>query len=115
MGFMDIFKPQWKHSDPAVRAAVIRSMAEDHQDILLSMALEDAEAGNRLAAARRVKDVDMLRKLRDRTTEKAVKEMALKQLAERLGELAKGPAEGGAALEQAKAALAEVGEDPRAL
>ena len=43
MGFLDFFKPQWKHSDPALRAAAIRALEEDQQELLCGIALTDAE------------------------------------------------------------------------
>ena len=63
MGFLDFFKPQWKHSDSAVRAAAIRALEEDQQPLLLSLALEDADGANRLIAARKIKDPALLKQM----------------------------------------------------
>ncbi len=115
MGFMDFFKPQWKHSDPSVRAAAIRGMDDDHQDALLAMALEDEDPANRAADARRVKDTAMLRRLKDRSNEKLVKDLAAKQLLENLAAAAKSGSEDPESLAAAKAALAEIGDEQRTL
>jgi hypothetical protein len=115
MGFMDFFKPHWKHSDPAVRAAAIRSLEEDQQEVLLGLALEDSDVANRIAAARRLKDAALLRRLRDRSTDKGIKELAQKQLAERLAADAKAEARGADSVEKARAALLEIGDDQKAL
>lgn len=115
MGFMDFFKPHWKHSDPAVRAAAIRSLEDDQQEVLLSLALEDSDVANRIAAARRLRDADLLRRLRDRSPDRGIKEQAQKQLAERLASDAKADARTSDSIEKARAALLEIGEDQKAL
>ena len=115
MGFMDFFKPHWKHSNPSVRAAAIRSLEEDQQGVLLDMALEDDDAGNRLAAARRVKDDELLRKLRDQSQDKNIQDLARKQLLESMAAAAKAPADGEAGVTQARAALEELKGDQRIL
>src|SRR4051812_21638334 len=89
MGFLDFFKPQWKHSDPAVRAAAIRSLEEDQQELIFTLALEDADAGNRTLAGRKLKSMDLFRKLRDKTTDRGVREFAQKAWVERAVEAAK--------------------------
>src|SRR5438045_2508786 len=105
MGFMDFFKPHWKHSDPAVRAAAIRSLEEDQQEVLLSLALEDADVANRIAAARRLKDPDLLKRLRDRSPDRGIKDIAQKQLVDRLAVDAKAEARSADSVEKARAAL----------
>ncbi|MDB5051407.1 MAG: hypothetical protein JWO30_4478 [Fibrobacteres bacterium] len=115
MGFMDFFKPQWKHSEPGVRAAAIRSLEEDQQPLLLTLALEDQDPGNRLIAARKVKDPELLKKLRDRTTDRAIKDLAQKAWVESQVAAAKSAAADPQALELGRAALEGVGEDQRAL
>ncbi|HKP94710.1 MAG TPA: DUF349 domain-containing protein [Fibrobacteria bacterium] len=115
MGFMDFFKPQWKHSEPGVRAAAIRSLEEDQQPLLATLALEDQDAGNRLIAARKVKDPELLKKLRDRTTDRAIKEIAQKAWVENQLSTAKSAASDPQALEIGRDALEGVGGDQRAL
>ncbi len=111
MGLFDFFKPQWKHSDPSQRAAAIRHLHDDQQNVFLEIALEDGDAANRLAAARRLSDFNALKRLRDRTQDRNLRDVAQRTLLESLSKkalTAKDDAEG---LAQAKAALEELGED----
>lgn len=115
MAFLDFFKPHWKHSNPAVRAASIRSLEEDQEPLLLTLALEDGDAANRLAAARRIKDPDLLKKLRDKTLDKNIKELAQKQWVESQIAIAKSEVKAAEGIARCGAALDAVGEDQRAL
>ncbi len=115
MGFMDFFKPAWKHSEPAVRAAAIRALEEDQQELLLSLALEDADGGNRLIAARKLKQADLLRKLRDRTTDRGIKDLAQKAWIESQVQAAKDAGSDPQSIEKARICLEEIGEDQRAM
>ena len=115
MALMDFFKPHWKHSNPAVRAASIRSLEEDQQPLLLTISLEDADPVNRLAAARKIKDGDLLKKLRDRTQDKGIKDHAQKAWIESQIQIAKSEAKDSTAIARCGAALDAIGEDQRAL
>ncbi|MBW8886523.1 MAG: DUF349 domain-containing protein [Fibrobacteres bacterium] len=115
MGFLDFFKPQWKHSDPAMRAAAIRALEEDQQEVLYVLAYEDADAGNRMLAARKLKSMDLLKKLRDKTNDRAVREWAQKAWVERAVDAAKTSQDDPRSMEDVRGMLAEVGEDQRAL
>ncbi|MDQ3002425.1 MAG: DUF349 domain-containing protein [Fibrobacterota bacterium] len=114
MGFMDFFKPAWKHSEPGVRAAAIRSLEEDQQAILLSLALEDQDSSNRLIAARKIKDPELLKKLRDRSTDRGVKELAQKAWVETQVAAAKSTGSDPQAVELGRTALEAIGDDHRA-
>jgi hypothetical protein len=115
MGFLDFFKPQWKHSDPALRAAAIRALEEDQQELIYGLALEDADAGNRLLAARKLKSMEWLGKLREKSNDRAIKEVAQKAWVERAVESAKASSDDPRALEAVRALLSEIGEDHRAV
>ena len=115
MGFMDFFKPQWKHSEAAMRAAAIRSLEEDQQPLLMTLALEDQDPANRLMAARKVKDPELLKRLRDRTTDRAIKEIAQKAWVESQVAAAKSAGSDPQALETGRTALEGIGDDQRAL
>ena len=115
MAFTDFFKPHWKHSNSAVRAASIRSLEEDQQPLLLTLALEDGDFANRVAAARKVKEPDLLKKLSDRTQDKTIKDYAQKQWVESQIEIAKAEATGPDAIARCKTALDSVSDDQRAL
>lgn len=115
MGFLDFFKPQWKHSDPALRAAAIRALEEDQQELLYGLALEDADAGNRLLAARKLKSRELLGKLREKSNDRAIKEVAQKAWVERAVESAKASPDDPRAMEEMRALMTEMGEDQRAM
>ncbi|MDB5104967.1 MAG: hypothetical protein JWP91_2656 [Fibrobacteres bacterium] len=115
MGFMDFFKPQWKHSEPGVRAAAIRALEEDRQPLLATLALEDQDPANRLIAARKVKDPELLKKLRDGSTDRGIKDLAQKAWVESQLQAAKTAASDPQALDKGREALEGVGEDQRAL
>lgn len=115
MAFTDFFKPHWKHSNPAVRAASIRSLEEDQQPLLLTLALEDGDSANRLAAARKVKEPLLLKKLRDQTRDKSVKELAQKLWVESQIAAAKAEANDPSAVARCAAALESILEDQRAI
>ncbi len=115
MAFLDFLKPQWKHSDPVARAAAIRALADDQQSLLLSLALEDVEPANRLLAARRVKDAEMLKKLRDKSTDRAIKDLAQKQWVESQILAAQATAKDQAAMDACRSALENVGDDQKGL
>jgi len=44
MGFSDLFKPKWKHSNPDVRADAVRSLGDDEAALLANIARSDADA-----------------------------------------------------------------------
>jgi hypothetical protein len=115
MAFTDFFKPHWKHSNPAVRAASIRLMEEDQQALLLSLALGDGDTANRLAAARKVKEPELLKKLRDQTQDKAIKEFAQKQWVESQIVVAKAIIKDANDIARSGTALDNVADDQRAL
>ena len=56
MGLLDKFRsqPRWKHANPAVRIAAVEDLPLDQQDVLLTVAREDRDAGVRLAALRKI-------------------------------------------------------------
>ena len=122
MAFTDFFKPHWKHSNPAVRAASIRSLEEDQQPLLASIALLDAEPANRLIAARKVKHPDLLKKLKEQSADKNIQDLANKewlqlQIAIAKSDLKTNPADAKETitLSQCRAALESLGENQKAL
>jgi len=55
MGFLDRFKaqPKWKHPDSAVRAAAVEALADEEQDLLRGIAVEDPDPAVRRTALAR--------------------------------------------------------------
>jgi hypothetical protein len=60
MGFSDLFKPKWKHSNPDVRAEAVRALSDDDAALLASIARSDADARVRRIAVKRIVDADVL-------------------------------------------------------
>jgi len=55
MGIADLFRPKWKHSNAAVRAAALRDLDEhDEVDKIAEMARGDADESIRRAAVRKL-------------------------------------------------------------
>ena len=50
MSLLDLFRPQWKHSRPAVRAAAVRGI--NNSDLLAEIARTDSDRDVRIAAVR---------------------------------------------------------------
>jgi len=63
MSLLNIFRPKWQHSDPAVRLQAVQSLGAENQDALVAVARADANAEVRRAALRKVSSVEVLREL----------------------------------------------------
>ena len=62
MGLLDRFKPQprWKHPDPSVRMAGVQEISDDEQELLASIAREDADPRVRRIAVSKLGSVAAL-------------------------------------------------------
>ncbi len=60
MGFVDLFRPKWKHSKAAVRIEALRALGADAMDIIVEIAQTDAEQRVRCAAIEKLVDPDVL-------------------------------------------------------
>ncbi len=61
MSLFDRFRqPKWKHADPAVRLEAVNELGDDAQDVLATLAREDADAAVRRRAVARVEDIGVL-------------------------------------------------------
>jgi hypothetical protein len=60
MGFSDLFKPKWKHSNPEVRAEAVRALGDDEAALLATIARNDTDARVRRLAVKRIVDADVL-------------------------------------------------------
>jgi hypothetical protein len=60
MGFADLFRPKWKHSDPEVRAEAVRQLGDDQAPLLATIARQDQDAHVRRIAVKRIADIDVL-------------------------------------------------------
>ena len=62
MSLLDRFRgqPEWQHEDPSVRVSAVDDLEDDAQDLLTTIASEDADPGVRAAAVARVSDPETL-------------------------------------------------------
>ena len=61
MALFDRFRqPKWKHADPAIRLEAVNELGDDAQEVLCSLAREDADPGVRRRAVARVEDIGTL-------------------------------------------------------
>jgi Domain of Unknown Function (DUF349) len=82
MGFLDLFRPKWRHSDVEVRAEAVRDLDDA---ALLSRVLEDdAEARIRRIALKKISDLDTLLRASEKDSDAGVREAAREKASERL-------------------------------
>ena len=61
MGFLDLFRPKWKHSDPNVRLEAIKDLsAEDDLPRLMQVARHDRDVRVRRIAVKKIDDPELL-------------------------------------------------------
>jgi len=60
MGFVDLFRPKWKHSKAAVRTEALRALGADATDIIVEIARTDADDSVRRVAIAKLVDPDVL-------------------------------------------------------
>lgn len=107
MGISDLFRPNWKHSDAAVRAKAVRGMDADDQAVLLQIAEGDEDRSIRELAVSRIDDAGALDALAERCAGRPLADQAR----ERASSLRISKAVQGEDLEGAKAALAGIVDD----
>jgi len=60
MGITNLFRPKYRHSDPAVRAEAVRELDQDDAEVLHSIARDDGDSAVRCAAIERIADPEAL-------------------------------------------------------
>ncbi len=113
MALMDYVRPRWKHSDPEIRAATLRVLEDDRQDVFLFAALDDPDPSLRQQAAKRVTREDALRRLLEKSTDQGVVESARKNLNRALAESLK--AAKSAEAEKIRSGLEELKADAKSI
>ncbi|MBI4508889.1 MAG: DUF349 domain-containing protein [Deltaproteobacteria bacterium] len=63
MGFFDLFRPKWRHSDAKVRSEAVRELGHDQVDILIQIAKRDEDARIRKIAIKKLEDPSVLREI----------------------------------------------------
>ena len=112
MGILDLFRPRWKNSDPAVRADAVRGLYDEDVAILKKVAIGDSDSAVQRLAVKRLADPFALKAVAD-AVDGAVGGVARRKAEELFGSDAMAdipPPEAKAALEQlsGRAALIQV-------
>jgi uncharacterized protein DUF349 len=82
MGFTDLFKPKWKHSNPDVRAEAVRALGDDQADVLATVARSDADARVRRIAVKRIVDADVLTEVASKDPDESLRKAAIEKAEE---------------------------------
>lgn len=84
MGFSDLFKPKWKHSNPDVRAEAVRTLSDDDAALLATIARSDADARVRRLAVKRIVDADVLSDVAAHDPDESLRKVAIEKAEELL-------------------------------
>ena len=82
MGFTDLFKPKWKHSNPDVRAEAVRALGDDQATLLAAIARSDADARVRRLAVKRIVDADVLTDVAAHDPDESLRKAAIEKAEE---------------------------------
>ena len=84
MSLIDRFRgqPEWQHEDPSVRVSAVGDLEDDAQDLLTTIASDDADPGVRLAAVVRVSDPETVGRVLRSDTDGGVRAEAAAMLRE---------------------------------
>ncbi len=80
MGFFDLFRPNWKHSDKELRLSAVRDLEESQTKALAEVALTDPEANIRKVAIRKLSHPETLRRVAKEDTAEEVRKLATEKL-----------------------------------
>ena len=69
-------QPEWQHDDPSVRASAVDDLADDAQDLLEAIAIEDTDPGVRLVAVARLSDPTAIRRVAENDPDDRVRSEA---------------------------------------
>ena len=85
MGFLDLFRPKWKHSDPAVRIEAVKEFtAEDDASLLAQVVRQDSDARVRRTALKKIADPGLLDELAQRDPDESLRKDAADKAVELL-------------------------------
>jgi len=76
MGFIDLFRPKWRHSDIDVRAEAVRSLGADQFTALVQVAQKDKDARVRRIAVKRLDDPRLLADIAVHDPDEGIRELA---------------------------------------
>jgi hypothetical protein len=77
LGFLDFFRPKWRHSDFDTRAAAVRDLSDDELGPLEEVAKSDPDARIRRIAVKKILNPDVLRRVAGAESDEALRVVAL--------------------------------------
>lgn len=81
MGFVDLFRPKWKHSDAEVRAAAVRELDADAGEILAGIARSDSDAAVRRIALKKLENTEVLAEIAKSDPDESLRQFAGEKVA----------------------------------
>lgn len=88
MGFLDFFRPRWRHSNADVRAEAVRQLGADDLDLLRRVLREDPEARIRRIALKKIDDPETLERVAAEDADSALRKEAEEKAQAHLVQLA---------------------------
>jgi hypothetical protein len=79
MGFLDLFRPKWKHSDLNVRLDAVHNLDNDDTWTLEKVVLGDGDARVRKLALGKLRDAAVLRRVADTASDQELRDEALQK------------------------------------
>src|SRR5687767_2500806 len=112
MGFFDLFRPRWKHSNADIRAEAVRQLTNEDLRLLTEVIKRDQDARIRRIALKKIDDPALLGEIAESDPDESLRRDAAEKAADLMLGTAVGEHEAAAsaALDkiQAQKALAEV-------
>ena len=108
MDLLQRLRPKWRSPDPEVRAAAVRELGSEDQDVLGTVARQDADPHVRRIAIKKLDSPDLLQAIAADDPEPPLRELAAERAREALVAIAS--ASGGIA--DAEAAVARLDDEP---
>lgn len=84
MSIFDLFKRDWKHSDPEKRSKALQHLDEAHQDVFADKATTDPDKAVRLEALKKLSSIDVIRRIADSDSEESIRKLAITRLYEEI-------------------------------
>ena len=88
MDLLERLRPRWRHADPVIRTAAVREMGPDDRERLAAIARDDADAGVRRAAVKRLDDPAVLDAVATADSDESVRHLASERARELRGAIA---------------------------
>mgnify|MGYP003550602166 FL=1 len=84
MSIFDLFKRDWKHSDPEKRSKALQHLDDAHQDVFADKATTDPDKAVRLEALKKLSSIDVIRRIADSDSEESIRKLAITRLYEEI-------------------------------